>query len=165
MRGFETMSVGRAAPRNGLSETLVRWRESGEVRDELRMLLVGWGLFESAGGALRPTEAGRVLAQLVWERDAVPVYDAASRRLSWRGQLIKTLHREAACQEAVLLAFQGAGWPSLLADPLPAERGMDVKERLRETVKSLNKRVRRGTVRFHADGTGRAVRWVSVGAE
>src|SRR4051812_35921086 len=66
MHGFETMSVGRAAPRNGLREILVRWRERGEVRDELRMLLVGWGLFESAGGALRPTEAGRVLAQLVW---------------------------------------------------------------------------------------------------
>jgi hypothetical protein len=42
---------------------------------------------------------------------------------------------------------------------------MDSKERLRETVKSLNKKVKPGTIRFFTTSSGTAVRWASVGAE
>lgn len=163
MHGFETMAGGRMVPQAGaLNELLRSWRHSGEDRDGLRLLLVGWGLFEADGCGLRATEAGRRLAELLKSSESVPGYDALSRRLSWRGGVVKTLAREAACQEAVLLAFQQAGWPALLDDPLEVEAGVDVKARLRQTVKSLNKRLRPGTIRFHADGTGRAVRWAVV---
>jgi hypothetical protein len=74
----------------------------------------------------------------------------------------KRLHREAPAQEAVLAAFEAAGWPEAVRDPLDPDPETDPKERLRETVKSLNERLRRSTIRFHTDGTGTGVVWKRV---
>jgi hypothetical protein len=104
------------------------------------------------------------VAELVRASEAVPKYDPVARQLSWCGGVVKTPHREAACQETVLLAFEVAGWAALLDDPLAVERGVNAKARLRETVESYNRRVLAGTVQFHADGTGRGVRWDAVEA-
>jgi hypothetical protein len=91
-----------------------------------------------------------------------PVYDPDERALRWRGRRVKRLQREAPVQEVVLLAFQRQGWPRRIGDPLPDEPGLDPKERVRETVKGLNRGLKSGTIRFHADGTGRGLLWEAV---
>jgi hypothetical protein len=88
-------------------------------------------------------------------------YDAGSREL-WRGfTRLKVYRRHAQCQEAVLESFEQQGWPQRIENPLGDEWGLDRKERLRETVKSLNEGLKSKGIRFHADGTG-GVRWESV---
>jgi hypothetical protein len=65
----------------------------------------------------------------------------------------------------VLAAFQVADWSERILDPLEWEPGLDPTERLRETVKSLNRGLTPGTIRFHADGTGAGIRWEPVAEE
>jgi hypothetical protein len=78
--------------------------------------------------------------------------------------VVKRWKRHAPEQEAVLKAFEAAGWPECILDPLDAADGLDAKERLRETVKSLNKKLTPGTIRFHANGNGGG-RWEIVKKE
>jgi hypothetical protein len=164
----------------GLAEGLRRWQRmapQGEERvdggprrrrhEEKQALLAGLGLLTfSTGGRSELTEQGRqfieVAAHLRASSEEVPDYDQVARVLRWRGEVVKRLRREAASQEAVLRAFQLAGWPERIDDPLEADPVLDRKERLRETVKSLNKGMAPGTICFHADGTGQGFRWESV---
>jgi hypothetical protein len=73
--------------------------------------------------------------------------------------VVKELLRDAPTQEAILAAFEAAGWPGRIADPLPEDRAVDAKQRLRDTVKNLQRGVAPRTIRFRADGRGRGVRW------
>jgi hypothetical protein len=57
----------------------------------------------------------------------------------------------------ILKAFQEEGWPVRIDDPLPFQKGIDSKSRLRDTVKALNRSQQ--VLRFHLDGTGEGVRW------
>src|SRR5262245_46854059 len=93
----------------------------------------------------------------------VPRFDPEGRTLYWGESVVKALRRTAPAQEAVLAAFEEVGWSGRVADPLQKEQGLDPKERLRETVKSLNRGLRPGTLRFHADGTGCGVYWERLG--
>jgi hypothetical protein len=61
----------------------------------------------------------------------------------------------------VLDAFERQGWPERVADPLPAESGVDYAAWLRNTVKNLNRGL--GGIKFHADGTKHGIRWEPVG--
>ncbi len=123
------------------------------------------------GALLRLTELGLGLMQLLQgchthpDPDHLPRYDARRRILHWRGAVAKRLARQAPCQETVLQAFHEAGWPERISDPLGEEYDLDPKERLRETVKSLNEGLAEGTIRFHADGTGGGIRWEVVWVE
>jgi hypothetical protein len=123
------------------------------------------------GPHMRLTELGQGLLEFLEgcnedpDSEQLPSYDVRSRILRWRGEVAKRLARKAPCQETVLQAFHMAGWPERIADPLGEELDFDPKERLRETVKSLNKGLAEGTIRFRADGTGRGVRWEVAGTE
>jgi hypothetical protein len=47
-------------------------------------------------------------------------------------------------------------------DPLPTwpdEEEEEVKRRLHDTIKNLNRTLPPGTIRFRGDGTGQGVRW------
>ncbi len=112
------------------------------------------------------TEQGVVFARSLLGEAAD---DGAESRPSWRaalgelwrsGACVKQLRHEAANQRGVLAAFEEAGWPSRLADPLPPEPGVNPKTRLRETVRSLNRGQR--CIRFRMDGTGLALRWQAI---
>jgi hypothetical protein len=123
------------------------------------------GLAVESAGALLLTARGRreLSARLAeWAAPPRPRWDAAARTLWWEGRVAKRLLRGAPAQEAVLAAFEGAGWPGRIDDPLEPDPEADPKGRLRETVKSLNARLKAGTIRFHADGTGRGVLWKRV---
>ena len=89
----------------------------------------------------------------------VPVWDPHKRQLSVGEFLVKEFKLRAPTQEAILTVFAEEGWPPRVDDPLPPLPDADPKERLRNTVKNLNRRQSHHLIRFMADGTGTAVRW------
>jgi hypothetical protein len=88
-----------------------------------------------------------------------PRWDSGARTLYWRGHVVKRLRKAAPNQELLLATFCELGWPWRIDDPLPREAGVEPKERLRESVKSLNRGLQRPSIRFHADGRGYGVTW------
>src|SRR5262245_50015043 len=52
-----------------------------------------------------------------------PRYDEARRQLWLDGVLVKAFRQPAASQMAVLAAFEAAGWPGVIDDPLAQEDG------------------------------------------
>jgi hypothetical protein len=65
-------------------------------------------------------------------------------------------------QETILMAFDEEGWPPRIDDPLPLIQDCDPKQRLRDTIKSLNRHQREYTVHFKDDGTGQGVLWEPI---
>ena len=57
------------------------------------------------------------------------------------------------------MAFEEDGWPSRIDDALPPVVGLVTKRRLRDTIKSLNRRQKNRLIRFKGDGTGEGVCW------
>ncbi len=144
-------------------------RDKRQIRDsaaldEIRQQLDEAGLLAAQEGRLN--EDGEAL---LWALSVVcdqrkgrkPRYDPVTRELSRGGKRLKTYRRHAHSQESVLLAFEAQGWPERIENPLEEEQGVDRKERLRETVKSLNDGLRGKGIRFRADGMG-GVRWMGV---
>ena len=96
-------------------------------------------------------------------RRQVPCWEEDTGRLFWDGKLVKWFRQPAVNQRALLTAFQQAGWPSTLPNPLRGTRGTERKARLHDTIKSLNRNQIGGPVLcFHGDGTGRRLWWEAV---
>jgi hypothetical protein len=96
-------------------------------------------------------------------RALLPWWDREQRRL-WLGHLLlKEFRQPAPNQTALLEVFQEQGWfGTHIDDPLRPHAGeeeADVKRRLHETVKNLNRGLPPGTIRFCGDGTGEGVVW------
>lgn len=66
--------------------------------------------------------------------------------------------------ECIFQAFEEEGWPQHLDDPLPPRPGRRQKERLRETIYSINRRLPGSPLRFEADGYGQGIVWRVVEA-
>jgi hypothetical protein len=92
----------------------------------------------------------------------MPVWNPEGRELWFRGKLVKQFHHKAGNQVLILEVFEELGWPPRIDDPLPPKSDQEPKERLRETMKSLNHGLDVPLLRFHADGTGRGIRWEAV---
>lgn len=88
----------------------------------------------------------------------LPHWDAEKHCLYWHGQLIKHFKHEAPFQEAILAAFQASNWSRYLALELPKEEGVNPKERLRQTIKNLNRSCRK-RIHFSQEGNGTRVVW------
>ncbi len=69
----------------------------------------------------------------------VPFWDAENWRLLFRGVLLKEFVRVAPEQTRILEVFQEQGWRGLIDDPLLRDPEVDARERLRNTVRDLNK--------------------------
>ena len=69
----------------------------------------------------------------------MPVWDAGAGELRYRGQVVKRFRNAGSNQRCVLDAFQRLGWPRHILDPLPANRGINSKQRLHDTIKNLNR--------------------------
>lgn len=93
----------------------------------------------------------------------LPEWDSQIRTLSFAGQLVKRLKRQAINQERVLLAFQEENWPRRILDPLVPQPCQDMKRRLNDTIKCLNRGQQRRLLYFRGDGTGEGVTWEFVG--
>jgi hypothetical protein len=103
-----------------------------------------------------PLSGGRASAVPRWDRHNFKVY--------WKGKLIKQFRGEAPHQEAVLDAFQACAWRPWVevADiALEVDDWVNAKERLRNTVKNLN-RTFRPHFRFRLERHGSRVAWFPV---
>jgi len=95
----------------------------------------------------------------------LPRWDAQYRRLFLGEVMLKEFRQPALNQTAVLDAFQRKGWGcKYLTNPLVSARGKPGtkdRERLLETIKSLNLGLPAGTIRFRSKG-GLGVWWEHV---
>ncbi len=88
-----------------------------------------------------------------------PRWDRQLRQL-WVGKmLVKSFRVPAGNQEVILAAFQEQGWPPRIDDPLPRKECIDPKDRLRASIRRLNRGQLRALLRFRGDGTGKGLRW------
>jgi hypothetical protein len=90
-----------------------------------------------------------------------PHWDEESRRLSYRGFVIKEYRGRPGNQEKVLAVFQEEGWPPRVDDPLPPAEGVDATAHLRDTLRRLNRSQRRALLWFEADGRG-GILWFAL---
>jgi hypothetical protein len=78
--------------------------------------------------------------------------------------VVKRFRKHSPNQELLLQAFDEAGWPAEIDDPLPMTDDIVPEERLRETVKQLQRTVTPRTIRFGVTGGGRRAYWRVVPA-
>jgi hypothetical protein len=88
-----------------------------------------------------------------------PTWDCDRRELRFVGSLVKQFKLPSPNQEHILMAFEEDGWPPRIDDPLPPHPEAEPKQRLRETIRSLNRNQKERLVRFKGDGTGEGVLW------
>jgi hypothetical protein len=111
------------------------------------------------------SEPGRLPAEesrqnvLETNRPVVPQWDSGRRELRWASQLVKRYRLPAPNQEAILAAFEEEGWPPRIDDPLPHKPDQDPKQRLHDTIKSLNRHQVHRLLVFKGDGTCEGVQW------
>jgi hypothetical protein len=118
--------------------------------------LEGWTVVPASGESV--TCDNRWPANSAILRAELPVWHAASRRLYFRGVLVKEFRQPARNQELALGAFQLADWPEWIADPFMPDDAVDPHDRLYNTVKCLN-RQRHALIEFSCDGRGKGIRW------
>ena len=94
-----------------------------------------------------------------------PAWINSRGELRFRDQTVAHLAYEESYQRTVVDAFDQRGWPKRLQDPLPRadDDGVNVKERLRNTVKNLNRQLKGSGLRFYVTGAGRLVGWTGAG--
>jgi hypothetical protein len=132
-----------------------------------------------AAGVDLPRAAGQLLRQMLPQADAAgivvrvsailrvrpatekPRWHADTKELRWLGVVVRSFRDDAVNQSAVLAAFEKAGWPPGIPDPLPARVVTNAKRRRWQTVQSLNRGMLAGTIRFSADGVG-GFHWEAV---
>ena len=95
----------------------------------------------------------------------LPIWNAERRVLTFGSSVVKQFKRRAVNQELVLAAFQEEGWPTRILDPLSPHPSHDVKRRLSDTIKFLNRSRRNELISFHGDGSGEGVIWASADAD
>ena len=99
-----------------------------------------------------------------------PEWDPRQRLLSVCGFTVKHFQLPAKNQELVLSAFQEEGWPTQgIFDPLPQECAKVPRQRLRDTIRCLNRNQKfsmngsplegKCFIRFRGDGSGEKVTW------
>ena len=120
------------------------------------------GQLQPAPSAL-PAESGLSNAVAGPDLPTVPRWDAAGHELWWGLLLVKRYRWPAPNQEYVLATFQDENWTRQIDDPLPSGDGQDARQRLHETIKSLNRGQTRRLIRFRGDGTGEGVCWQPAG--
>ncbi|MGE0759544.1 MAG: hypothetical protein AB7O38_21175 [Pirellulaceae bacterium] len=95
-------------------------------------------------------------------RGLVPRWDCDYREIRYDNRVVKQFKLPSPNQEAILLAFEEEGWPPRIDDPLPPHPECDPKQRLHDTIRSLNRNQKNRLLRFKGDGTGQGVLWEAV---
>lgn len=88
-----------------------------------------------------------------------PSWDPGRRELRIGPTVVKRYRVPAPNQELVLQAFEEESWPHSIDDPLPPVLEQDCQQRLRATIKSLNRSHLAPLIRFHANGGGEVICW------
>lgn len=87
-----------------------------------------------------------------------PLWDGVRHELRLGEVIVKRFCQPAKNQEAILAGFQELNWPVRIDDPMTGGGNVDPVERLRDTIKKLN-RQRVPLIRFQSDGRGRGIMW------
>jgi len=89
---------------------------------------------------------------------AVPHWDHEARELRYRGRVVRTVMRPRLARNivAILRAFEKAGWPSRIADPLKRQSSDETRRR---DVHNLNNKLDRTLMFFACDGDGTGFLW------
>lgn len=84
-----------------------------------------------------------------------PSWNENSLQLLFKGEIVRRVVRRNAAKNilCIVRAFEEAGWPDCIDDPLSHHDPQD----LHASIQSLNKGMR--MLRFHTDGSGRRVCW------
>jgi hypothetical protein len=141
--------------------------------------LIACGVLVSVPAATPPASAGGLALTpggAVWARRVTappggaapklrvrPDWDPVRRELHVGGEVVLRLRRRAPNQGLVLLEFQECGWHQRIDDPLPPPEAGSRAERLRQTVRSLNRGQQPARLRFRVEAGGRGVRWAPAG--
>lgn len=91
--------------------------------------------------------------------ESTPYWNPDAREFSVGPQLLKRFTRPAPMLDIILSSFQELDWPLRLDDPIPPTPGIVSAERLRDTVRRLNRCQNPHAVRFSSDGLGLGLRW------
>lgn len=92
-------------------------------------------------------------------KSMTPTWDCDRQELRLGPQVVKEFRLRSPNQVTILTAFEEEEWPAKIDDPLPPHTDIDVKQRLHDTIKSLNRNQKRPLIRFRGDGTGEGIRW------
>ena len=93
-----------------------------------------------------------------------PAWINSRGELRFRDQPVAYLCYEESYQRTLVDTFHQRRWPKRLQDPLPQadESPVNVKQRLRNTVKNLNRHLKGSGLRFYVTGAGRFIGWKGV---
>jgi hypothetical protein len=116
-----------------------------------------------------PTNTGVAVAKYLAAHSAkappvgtVPHWDPELRELRFGSAIVKRYTRRSPNQEVVLAAFEKEAWTPRIDDPLPPTSDLDPFQRLRDTIKHLNRCHENPLIRFHGDGSGKGIRWIAL---
>jgi hypothetical protein len=151
--------AGKRAPRcPGTNE-----RRSAE---EARLVLTELGAAVARQGCVRPplVHPGNPDGRAPEGQPETPRWDEGTGELRFRDRLVKRFRNSASNQRSILDAFQTQGWPERLADPLPGGCGArgNLKQRLHDAIKNLNRGHHARCLHFYGAGSGRTVGWRSL---
>ncbi len=118
-------------------------------------------------GSLTPLDSGgeeRIApaAPRIEEEVLRPKWDPLCRLVSFNGAIVKQFKLPSPNQIAILSAFEEEGWPRRIDDPLPPRSDIDPKQRLHDTLRSINRNQRNRLLQFSGDGTGCGVVWSPI---
>ena len=99
-------------------------------------------------------------SEVLVEKEIIPKWDSSCRVVTYGGVVVKQFKLPSPNQVAVLAAFEEEGWPSRVDDPLPPRSDVDPKQRLHDTIRSINRNQRHNLLYFRGDGTGRGILWM-----
>ena len=87
------------------------------------------------------------------------MWNVHRHELTLEGRIVKRFKQHSPNQEAVLTAFQEEDWPCGIFDPLPPLPNQDPKQRMRDTIKNLNRHQVEPLIHFSGDGSGERILW------
>lgn len=91
-----------------------------------------------------------------------PYWNGLRHELLFLGQVIKRFKVPSPNQEMVLRVFEEENWPLRIDDPLPAIADQLPRQRLNDTIRSLNRNQKITALHFSGDGTGEGILWEPV---
>ncbi len=132
---------------------------TGEFTERSRLVLTKAGAALARGVEVQAATAAWSQADPPGDGLPLPCWDGDRHTLCVGRYLIKVFRQPAPNQEAVLAAFEAAGWRPRVANPLPPVLEIDDRQLLHDTIHNLNRFHRHRLLRFHGDGSGLGVCW------
>ena len=116
----------------GVSRMDVKWMVLKKLVSETR-------LGDSSEPVFAITDSGLDFLNRQSRQKTKPQWIPEKRQLMFNGRLIKQFRVPSSNQETIFAAFEEEGWPERIYDPLIPKKGIAIKRRVAETIKSMNR--------------------------